>query len=434
MPRVQNLSIHHSLIEKVEIGITIFLLICFLGVFQLPISTSPLNILSYPLTAILVALHWKRISWIAIRDIPLLLLCGLSLASIIWSIAPELSLNTNRGLLRMFLFGAYIAARYSLREQIKIYAWVFGIEIILSLVVALAIPGYGFSTEIVEHDNAFTGLFSYKNSMGYSLVTATVTFLVLALKKRKSNWLAWSLFCLAVTLIPWTNSSASLVCLLVVMSPLPLYKLIKLHYKTKVLILCLVSILVGIIAAIILGNLETILVDILGESTQFSGRMPIWTAIIEKVGEEKPWLGYGTSSFWQSDEGLSVIMTTWGSNNQQNLLSQKFNYHSSYIAILANLGFLGLFLFMMSWATVFVRVFTLLISTKRIEFFWCFQILIFILLGGFADDLVSILKSNSYFTIYVSICLSTAVEWRRINLKKNRNYKLGGDRLSEKSN
>ena len=422
MLRVQNLSIYHSLIEKVEIGITIFLLICFLGVFKLPIPISPLKILSYPLTAILVALHWKRISWIAIRDIPLLLLCGFSLASIIWSVAPELSLNTNRGLLRMFLFGAYIAARYTLKDQINIYAWVFGIEIILGLVVALAMPGYGFSTNML-HGNAFTGLFSYKNSMGYSLVIATITFLVLALQKRKPNWLAWSLFCLAVVLIPWTKSSASLACLLVVLSPLPLYRIIKLHYKAKVIIMCLVSVLVGITVVIILGNLETILVDILGESAEFSGRMPIWTMMTDTVRENRPWLGYGTAAYWKSDEGLSVILSTWASLNREHLLGQQFNSHSSYISVLANLGFLGLFLYVMSLMTVFVRVLSLLISTKKIEFFWCCQILIFILIGGFADELVSIISSNSYFTIYVAICLSTAVEWKRIRIKINSKYK-----------
>ena len=423
MIRVQNLSVHRSLIGKLEITITVFLLVFFLGEFQLPIPASLIKILSYPLIAILVALHWRRLSWIAIKDIPLLLLWGFSLASIFWSVAPGVSLDTNRGLLRIFLFGAYLAARYSIKELMKIYAWVFAIAIILGLVVALAIPGYGFS-HTLRHDGAFTGLFGYKNTTGYNLVAGAMTFLVFAIKNRKPDWLAWSLFCLAVTLTIFTKSSASLACLLVVISPIPLYRLIKLHYKTKVLVLCLVSILTCIIVGIILGNLEIILVDILGEGTSFNGRMPIWTLIIEKMTEERPWLGYGIAAFWKSDAGLFVMINSWAGGDIDNIMSQQFNFHSSFIAVLADLGFIGLFLYLLSMITVFFRVIILLISTKRIEFFWCFQFLIFILVGGFADELVSILKVNSYSIIYVSISLSTFIEWRRTKIKYlKRKYK-----------
>lgn len=421
MLRVYNLSVHRSLIEKLEITITVFLLVLFLGKFQLPVINSLIKILSYPLIAVLVALHWRRISWIAIKDIPLLLLWGFSLASVFWSVTPGISLATNRGLFRIFLFGAYLAARYSIKEQMKIYAWVFSIAMILGLVVALAIPGYGFSHEL-RHDGAFTGLFDYKNSTGYSLVIGAMTFLVFAIKDRKPNWLAWSLFCLAVILTIFTKSSASLVCLLTVLLPIPLYQLIKLHYKTKVLILCLVLILVGIVVGIILGNLETILVDILDEGIELNGRTPLWSAIIEKLVEERPWLGYGTSAFWKSDAGLFVIMTSWASEDRENMFSQSFNFHSSYISILANLGFVGFFLYVMSLVTVSIRVIILLISTKRIEFFWCFQFIIYIVVGGFGDQLVSIIDTNSYCIIYVSVCFSTLIEWRRIKIE-NLKYK-----------
>jgi O-antigen ligase len=412
---LDNLSINRRLVEKLEVVVTVFWLLYFTGVrVPPPLPESLVNALSYPFIAILVILHWKRLSWFATRDIPLLLLVGMALASLFWSVAPEFTLDFNRGLLRTFMFGAYLATRYSLKEQMKILTWVFGIGAILNLVVALAIPSYG-----VTDEGAFVGLFPYKNYMGYTMVLGAITFLLTAFQERKPNWLAWSGFCLTVALIVLARSSGSLVCLLVLLALMPLYWLIKLHYKTKVILLCLVCILAGSAAIIIFGNLETILVNILGKNIEFNGRTPLWTLIIEKVVEERPWLGYGMNAFWKSDAGLYVITNTWA-KSRETFLSQSFNFHSGYMPVFSGLGFLGISLYAITLVTVFIRVVILLLSTKQKEFFWCLQFLIFIIVGGFADDIVSILNTSSYCVIYVSICLLTAIEWRRIKVNQKR--------------
>ncbi|MDJ0904156.1 MAG: O-antigen ligase family protein, partial [Xenococcus sp. MO_188.B8] len=401
-------------VRNLEVVVTIILLLNFLGVTAPSPIPQLMKIVSYGIISILVILHWKRLFWIATRDIPLLLLVGTALASVFWSAELGSTLNACRGLLRTFLFGAYLATRYSIKEQMKILTWVFGIGAILSLVVALVIPSYGIASRVAIR-GAFTGIFPYKNYLGYSMVLGAVIFLFTALQERKLSWLAWSGFCLTVTLTVLTKSSASLVCLLVLLSLMPIYQLIKLQYKTRVILVCLVCILLGSAAIIISGNLETILVDILGETTEFSGRTPIWTLTIEKVLEEQPWLGYGINAFWKTDAGSYVISNIWPlANLRDALLKQSFNFHSSYLAVFAGLGFLGLSWYAISLVTVFIRVVILLVSTKKILFFWCLQFLIFILIGGFADDIVSILNSSSYCAIYVSICLSTAVEYRRL--------------------
>jgi len=410
-----SLSIHRRLVEKLEMGVTIFWLLYFMGVkFPPPIPASLVNALSYPFITVLVALHWRRLSWVATRDILLLILLAFSLASFLWSDVPKLTLDANRGLLRMIVFGAYLAARYSIKEQMKIFTWVFAIGAILSLAVALAIPSYGISGR-VAHGGAVVGLFPYKNYMGYSMVLGAITFLLVAsFKKGMQNWLVRGGFCLAIILVILSRSSASLMCLFVLLSLMPLYQLIKLHYKPKIVILCFVCILTGSAAIIILGNLETILVNILGENVGFSGRTPIWTLVIEKVVEERPWLGYGMNAFWKSDAGLYVINNTWGSLTTENIVQQSFNFHNGYLPVFASLGFIGFFVCIASFLSVFTRVIILLFLTQRIEFFWLFQFLIFILIGGYADDIVSILNSSSYCVIYVSICLSTAVEYRKL--------------------
>jgi exopolysaccharide production protein ExoQ len=407
-----KLYISRRLVEKWEQVITIFWLIYFMGVrFPPPIPESLVNALSYPFIAFLIVLHWKRLSWVATKDSILLLLVGYSFASFFWSVAPALTLNANRGLLRTVLFGAYLATRYSIREQIKILAWVFGIGGILSVMAALGMPSYGISDN-PAHNGAFTGVFPYKNYLGYFMVLGVITFLITFFKERKSNLLFWSGFCIIVVLL--SRSSAGLVCLLFLLSLMPLYQLNKLKYRQRMILICFVLILIGTIATIVLINLETILVDILGESAEFSGRTPLWTLIIEKVVEERPWFGYGMNAFWKSNAGSYVIANTWASNSQENVLQQSFNFHNGYLPVFSSLGFVGLTLYLLSLVKTFIRVFVLFVATKKIEFFWMLQFLSFIVMGGLADDIVSILGSSSYCVIYISICLSTIVEYRKL--------------------
>ena len=394
--------------RNLEVVITIVWLIYFLGL-RLP---SPLPKL---IIAILVILHWKRLSWVATRDIPLLLIIGTALASWFWSADPGMTVNGCRGLLRTVLFGAYLTTRYSLKDQMKILAWVFGIGAILSLAVALAMPSHGTAARI-DHPGAWQGIFAHKNILGYAMAVGAILFLLIAIKDRKPNWLAWCGFSLAVVITFLAKSSSALMCLLLLLLLMPVYKLVKQQYKLQVILLCITCILAGTIAIFIFGNLETILVDILQEGLSFNGRTPIWDLIVEKTWE-RPWLGYGYHAFWESDAGLYVILHTWAGID--NALAQSFNAHSGYFEFLPQLGFLGISLFAISLVTVFVRTFILLLSTKKIEFFWFLQFLVFMCVANFGDMFVSILgPASSYTSIYVSICLSTAIEWRIISKKR----------------
>ncbi len=397
-------------VRNLEVVVTVIWLLYFLDV-KLPSPLPKLiNALSYPIIAILVILHWKRLSWVATRDIPLLLLVGFAFASVFWSADLAKTLNSCRGLLRTVLFGAYLTTRYSLKEQMKILAWVFGIGAILSLAVALAVPSYGTRG---GWNRIWTGIFLHQNLLGFAMNIGAILFLLTAIKDRKPNWLAWSGFGLAVVLTVLTHGSGPLASLLVLLSLMPVYKLVRQQYKLRVILLSMTCILAGSVAIFIFSNLETILVDILGEGLTFNGRTPIWDLIIEKT-LERPWLGYGYNAFWQSDAGKYVVLHTWAPNDLARE-GGSFNAHSGYFELLGHLGFLGISLYAISLVTVFVRVFILLLSTKKIEFFWFLQFLVFISVSNFSDAMaIRILSpTNSYTSIYASICLSTAIEWRR---------------------
>ncbi|WP_169217282.1 O-antigen ligase family protein [Brasilonema sp. UFV-L1] len=402
-----NNQLMNRWVRNLEVGVSVIWLLYFMGVKLPSPFTTLLNALSYPIIAILVILRWKRLPYVATRDIPLLLFIGTALASILWSGDHTMTLKGVGGLLRMLMFGAYFATRYSLKDQMKIFAWVFGIAAILSLAVALAIPSYGIDKE------GWTGIFTYKNFLGYTMSLAAILFLLTAFKQRRQNWLVWIGFGLAVSLIILAHSSGSLVNILLLLSLMPLYQLVKQHYKLRVIFLGIVCVLVGVTAIFILGNLETILVDILGKNLEFNGRTPIWTLAIEK-GMEKPWLGYGYNAFWNSDAGIYIMINTWSG-----LRETGFNSHNSYLELFLNLGFIGLFLYAISLVIVFIKALILLRYTQKIEFVWYLQLLIFISVASMADTNFIMSGASSYCCIYISTSLSTAIEFETIKRKRN---------------
>lgn len=403
---LRNLKIHRRLVSKLEVVVTVIWLLYFLDTkVPPPIPPSIINALSYPFTAMLVALHWKHIAYVATRNIPLLIFIGTCMFSFVWSADLNSTLNISRGLLRTFMFGAYFTTRYSIKEQMKILAWVFSIAAILSLIVSLAIPHYGIGL------NGWQGIFPYKNYMGRAMILGAILFLIIALNQWKQTWFSLIGFSLAILLALLSKSSTSLLVFLVLLSQMPLYRLIKQQYKLRVVLLSFVFIIVGAVFILVVANQETILVDILGEGTTFNGRTPIWTLIIEKVSQERPLLGYGYGAFWSSDGGAYVFFNTWGAD--KGIDPREFNAHSGYMELFANLGLLGVIWYGFVFISVLIKAVILLFATKKVEYFWMFQFLLFITLASLADVGIGIGATTAYGILAIAACLSISVEYKR---------------------
>ena len=408
---LNNLSIHRRQVERLEVITTVVWLLYFLdATVPPPIPPSIVNALSYPVVAILVALHWKQIAYVATRNIPLLVFVAFAMFSLVWSADFDSSLDINRGFVRTFMFGAYFTARYDLKEQMKIIAWVIGIAAVLSLLVCVAVPSYGI------YEQAWQGIFPYKNYMGRSMVLGTVLLLVMTFSGSR-QWGIWICLGLTVSLALLSKSSTSILLLLILLAQMPLYKLIKQQYRWRVIFLSLVCLVIGAVLIVIVANQERILVDILGEGTSFNGRTPIWTLVIDTVRQERPWLGYGYGGFWTSDAGAYVIANTWASDAG---VRDNFNAHSVYIEMFANLGLIGLILYCFVFISVFIKNTVLLLATRKIEYFWLFQFLLFVILASLADVGIGISATNAYGILSISACLSISLDYQRWQKKPDR--------------
>ncbi|HEY9609126.1 O-antigen ligase family protein [Allocoleopsis sp.] len=398
---------------KLEAASISLLLLYYLGMTGLP--EGPINAASYGILAILITWRWKRFIYVATRDIPLLLLLVTAVASIFWSAAPAFTINEMKTLLRAMFLGVYLATRYRIEDLVRIFLWVFGIAVILSLLTALALPAYG--THGGGWSSPWKGIFGYKNALACVATIAAMLFLLTAITRRRQRWVALGGFGIAAALVLFSQSKSGLSVFLILLFLWPLYKLVKQHYKLRVVLLLIAILLGGIVAILLLSNLETIVVDGLGKDLEFNGRIPIWNIIIEK-GLERPWLGYGYVGFWTSDAGLFIVYHSWASEGHGDVTA-RFNSHNAFIDLFVQLGWVGLSLYLLNLMILFFKVISLLFITKKIEFFWIIQFILSMILYSLSDSVMgTILTPSSFWTIYVSIALSVALEQKRI-LKKN---------------
>lgn len=395
-------------VEKLEPWLTGVLLLYFLGLNAPYPLVNLMKVASYGIIIFLIIPHWKRFAYVATRDIPLLLLLSMAMLSVLWSASPEVTSIETKSILRANIFGMYLATRYSIKEQMHLFSWVLGIGAVLSFVLAIGIPSYGIHLD-GEAAGAWKGVYGFKNLFAANMTVTATLFIITAFNTRRKRWLSWLMSGLAVVLLFLSKGKTAYSVFFISLCLLPLHKFVKQQYKLRVVLLLTTLVLSGGVIVLMLSNLEFIVVDTLGKNLEFNGRLPIWTLIIDKV-LERPWLGYGMSGFWTSDEALYVLYNSWGAVALEE--GVRFNAHNGYLDLLLSLGFLGLLLYLLIFLRLLTRTVYLWISTKNIEFLWIIQYVIIIFLLNFADNLA--ILGGTLWSIYVSFSLSTTVQQTRI--------------------
>lgn len=379
------------------------------------------NIASYAILFLLIIGRWKHFAYVATKDKSLLLLVVFCAASIFWSADVSSTAENVKGMLRTTLFGAYLAMRYTPKEQMRLLSWVFSIIMVLSLAAATLIPSYG--THVINGVLSWRGVFDHKQMLGRVMGFAASFFLITLLDRRSNRWIAGICMIFAILLLKLSNSATGLIVFVFSLLLLPLYQIVK-QRGHRVVSLTIILLLSTVVAVGITVNLKTILVDGLGKDTKFNGRIPIWEHSIEK-GLEKPFFGYGYHGFWSSDAADYVISHTWlgapeeGSKDVEFGQQQKAGLsHNGFLDLFLQLGLVGLLLFILNLSFLLIRVLILVFSTRSIEYFWMFVFLGVKVVSNISDS-PTILEPNSIFWItYVSIAISSSLELSRFRRKQ----------------
>jgi exopolysaccharide production protein ExoQ len=342
---------------------------------------------------LLLLARWQSSVRTLLRDPLVWLLAGMALTSFIWSDFPSDSLRKGITTLQTTAFGLYMAARFSLREQLRLLLWALGLVAVFTLLFTIVF--HGAAIEAGANAGAWRGPFVQKNILARILVLGALVFLVSALDRAKYRWLLWLGFMLCTGLLLLSGSKTGLLVLVVLILLLPLYRAMRWSGTLVIPLFITVILIAGSMATVVVGNWENLLLS-LGRDPTLSGRTDLWEVALEMIGK-RPWLGYGYQGFWQEGGGATVIWEV--------VRYKPPHCHNGFLNLALDLGLVGLFIFGLSILRNYQRSIAWVSQTKSFADLWPLLYTTFFFMYNHSEN--TIIEHNSLFwMLHVAVALS----------------------------
>jgi exopolysaccharide production protein ExoQ len=349
--------------------------------------------LIYLLAALLLLVRWKKVIYTLSKDRFVWLLLGIAIISVMWSFSPPMTINRSIALVGTSFFGLYLASRYTIKEQLNLLAWTFGLILILSLVFAVALPKYGIMAG--THAGAWRGIYVHKNVFGKIMVMSALVFLLQVRDAKRNIWL-WLGLGLSICFLVLAKSTASLINVVTIFALLPVYQTFRWRYHLMIPAVIAIVTISSSVSLWFMFNADTLL-GAIGKDTTLTGRADMWPYIMDMIAKQ-PWLGYGYSGFWQGWDGPSAYV--WSAAQWT-----PPNSHNGLLDLWLDLGLLGLSVFIIGFGVTLLKGLTWLRLTKSAEGFWPLLYLTYMLLTNVGES--SLLNRNEIFwVLYVATALS----------------------------
>ncbi|MDZ8187880.1 MAG: O-antigen ligase family protein [Nostoc sp. ChiSLP02] len=353
---------------------------------------------TYLLSTLLITLRWKKVISVISREKLIWLLLGVCALSAIWSLDPDTTIRRVFGLIGTTLFGVYLASRYTLKEQLKLCAYMFAISGIACLLVGVLVPKYGIGGE--ESATAWRGIYPQKNVLGKRFVLGGATFLFLAMTTQKNRWHYWIGYILSGILIVLSSSTTSLANLFVITASFPIYqRILRFRYTTMIPILTFIGTLSLVFYAWFVTYADQILGSV-GKDTTLTGRAELWPVVFEMI-EKKPWLGYGYGAFWQGSD------TSAANYVQMSIGWPAPTAHNGFLDLWLGVGLLGLLVFFAGFVINLSRaIYFIRLNKAHENQVWLLIYLTFIILANLTET--TLIEQNSIeWILYVSAILTS---------------------------
>jgi len=283
--------------------------------------------------------------WKVVLTSPMLLILPLiAIASATWSINPDVSFRRGIAILFTTLFGIYLAARFSPREALRMFAIAWLVIGLLSFFMGAALPSMGVMHEI--HVGAWRGVFVEKNTLGGHMAKAAFLFAMLAWfdPSLRKLWLFGLL--LAAALVLLSTSKTSLLGLLLGLGVVGIGMFAQ---RGPVMTLSLVWLCVffGVVIGAVVALAPEFAFGLIGREPTLTGRTDIWATLAQRISE-RPWLGYGYAAFWGLDSLPAHFV-------RETLEWDVPTAHNGWLETCLSIGLVGLALFAVDLLQSIVR-------------------------------------------------------------------------------
>lgn len=353
---------------------------------------------NYIITFCLLILRWKKVVYVADKNKWIAALVGIAILSFFWSANAEQTAKRGLAIVGTTAFGLYLASRYTMKEQLKLFGWMYGIAILLSFVFIGAMPKYGVMGGI--HEGKWRGIYNHKNTLGKVISPGIISLLLLASGSKKNRWILWFLFALAWVLLIRASSTSSLLNVVVVIAASFCFRAIRWREE---------KMFTGIITTFTIGGCFYFLLSVyseaflaaLGKEPTLTGRGDMWPYIFEMIWKS-PVLGYGYGAFWSGPDTPSFYIwqaTGWTPPNS----------HNGFLDMWLHIGLLGLVLFIFEFLVITLpRAFIWVRLSNTSEGFWAVLYLTYMIFANLSESTLMI-QNDIFWVFYVAVAYSVSL-------------------------
>jgi len=354
-----------------------------------------LYLLTYLIATFFLVLRWKKAIFFMSKDRIIWVMVAFTLISITWSVSPSRTLKSCIGLIGTTLFGVYFGTRYSIKEQIKLLAYAYGLILFFSILFIVGLPRYGVEHGV--HAGAIRGMFTHKNIFGQALVLGITIFLIASDVVPRRKWIPRMGFGLAIVLLPLAKSTTSLINTTVLLIALFTYKTLRLRYQAMIPGLLMIFTL-GMSVYFFYTEYSEEMFRAIGKDPSLTGRADLWFWVGEMI-EKRPWLGYGFKAFWNGLDGPSAYI----------IRAARWDVpyaHNGVLDLLLDIGYVGLLLYAMGFVIMLVRSIRLARISSGLDGLWPLTYLTYTFLSNLSEG--GLLGQNNFFwVIYTSLAISS---------------------------
>jgi len=298
-------------------------------------------------------------------------LCLWAMASVAWSVNPEESLRRALALIGTTIAGLYLGLHFEPKQQLKLIAYAIGLGAIASVVVIIAVPSVGITSDGIQ------GVYNLKNSLGRMMSLGALCFALLVLGERRRRAVGIVMFLLCGALLVLSKSATAIVVTILMMALLPFRTVLYLRSRQ---LLAAGAILIPLAAAATFCVAESSqeILRALGRSSSLSGRIPLWRLVLTSISDH-PICGYGFTAFWDSWKGERVSDTVkWGAAVP--------HAHNGFLEIWLGLGLIGLALILINLLRNFLFSLRIARNSQEVEYSWPLLLVVFTVLYNLTEN------------------------------------------------